>query len=214
MSAYVRAAGTCLIAAGVLIAGAVFHPDIFEISFADAALGSPYWTAWHAAWLSATILSLFGLAGLAARHGALLGALGVTGLLLAVPGLVLTACAAYYEAFLFPPLARADPALLDWDGPLLGSTMIRVIGGLALLWLAGLLLVGIAAWRTRVVPPGAAALLSAGAAGFGAFEGPFVPVLGVISVLVFAAGHIWLGYALRSTNAAAAFPVSRTATAE
>ena len=44
-------------------------------------------------------------------------------------------------------------------------------GGLALLWLVGLLLVGIAAWWSRVVPRGAAALLAVGAAAFGAFEG-------------------------------------------
>lgn len=47
----------------------------------------------------------------------------------------------------------------------------------------------------------AAGLLAVGAVGFGAFEGPFVPVLGVLFVVLLAAAHGWHGYALMSNRA-------------
>lgn len=200
----VRWSGLCLMAAGVLIAGAVAHPDVFDVGFAVAARESPLWAVWHALWLASVVLSLFGLAGLYVRHADRLTPLGVVGFALAVPGLVLVACVAYVEAFVMPIVARSDPALLDWDGPLLTSAAIRITGGLALVWLLGLLLVGVATWRANIVPRGAAAALTVGAPAFAVFEGLFVPLLGMLSVVVLAAGHVWLGYALWSEPTASA----------
>ena len=191
----VRASGACLILAGALISGAVTHPDILDTSFATAALDAS-WPVWHALWLVATVLMLAGLAGLSLRHEGRWGALGTVGLLLAIPGLVLTACAAFFEAFVMPEIARADPTLLEWDGPLLSSWGLRLAGGLALAWPVGLCFVGLAVWRARLLPRGAAALLTIGGPGFAALGGPFVPVLGDLSVLVLAAAHLWLGWAL------------------
>ena len=94
MTRFVRFAGWRLIAVGLLVTPTVFHPDIFDISIGEASL-MPYWTAGHAAGLVAMVLTMFGLAGLVARFGARLGALGLTGIIVAVPGIVLTACAAY-----------------------------------------------------------------------------------------------------------------------
>ena len=68
----------------------MFHPDIFDISIGEAPL-MPYWTAGHAAGLVAMVLTMFSMAGLAARYGARLGALGLTGLIVTAPGIVLTA---------------------------------------------------------------------------------------------------------------------------
>jgi len=128
--------GLCLVAAGALISGAVAHPDAFHTGFATAA-GQPGWAAWHTAWLVSAVLSLFGLAGLYAYHAGRLGVLGLAGLVLAVPGLVLVACAAYVEALLMPVLARIEPTLLDWHGPPLTIPAIRVVGVLALTWFLG-----------------------------------------------------------------------------
>jgi hypothetical protein len=191
----IRWSGLCLVAVGVLIAGLVIHPDIFETPFARAAL-EPTWMTLHLLGLAAAVLSLIGLAGLYAVQTGQLGRLGGAGILLAVPGLVLTACLAFFEAVIMPVLARADSRLLAWDGPLLGLAAFRVGAALALLWPFGLCLVGIATWRARLFPRGAAALLAIGAPAFAAFEGPFVPILGVASVLTLAAAHVWLGYAM------------------
>jgi hypothetical protein len=115
-----------------------------------------------------------------------------------VVGLVVAAALAALEAFAFPVLARESPALLDIDGPLLGSVWVRAMGGLALLWFVGLALLGAAIERAGVLPRGAGALLAVAAVAFAAFEGPFVPVLGQLSVVLFAAAHGWVGWALFS----------------
>jgi hypothetical protein len=194
---FVRWSGIGLMVSGLLILPVVVHPDIFETGFAEASR-DPLWAPGHAAGLLVVVLSLFGLAGLAARHGARLGRLGVVGTILTAVGLVATTALAALEAFAFPVLAREAPTLLDLDGPLLGSAAVRVVGGLALLWFVGLAVLGTAIERAGVLPRGAGALLAVAAVAFAAFEGPFVPVLGQLSVVVFAAAYGWVGWALCS----------------
>ncbi|MFD2090022.1 hypothetical protein [Blastococcus deserti] len=195
MDTFIRWSGRGLVMAGVLTLSVLWHPDIFETGFA-AASREPLWGPGHAAGLLVVVLTLLGLAGWAARLGRRMGRLGAVGVVLAVVGLVLTAGLAALEAFAFPVLAREAPELLELDGPLLGSATIRVLGGLALLWLIGLACVGLATERSGALPRGAGWLLALGAVSFAAFEGPFVPVLGPLSVVVFAAGQAWFGLAL------------------
>jgi hypothetical protein len=195
MTTFVRWAGGCWIAAGVLLLAELAHPDALGIGFAASSLET-WWPAVHVAWVLAAILTLFGLAGLVAQHGPALGGLGIAGAVLAVPGLVAAAGLFLTEAFFFPVLAREDPALLDLDGPLLSSLTIRLAGGLAGLWFLGLVLVGIAVARARVLPRGTGTLLVVGTVLFGALEGPFVPVAGDLAVVLFSAAHVWLGRAL------------------
>jgi hypothetical protein len=197
-----RWSGACFVAAGLLVLPVVAHPDVFETGFAAASL-EPYWTPLHAAGLLVPVLTILGLGGLAARHGAPLGAVGVLGMVLTVVGLVATTALSAVEAFVFPVLARVDPALLELDGPLLGSPAVRAVGGLALLWFVGLALVGVAAERSGALPRGAGALLAVSAVGFAAFEGPFVPVLGQLSVVLFAAAYVWVGWALATDRTGA-----------
>lgn len=195
MDTFVRWSGAGLILAGLLILPVVGHPDIFETGFAEPSRGA-FWAPGHAAGLLVAVLSLLALAGLAARYGERLGRPGAVGTVLAVVGLVVTASLAALEAFAFPVLADEAPVLLDIDGPLLGSVTVRAVGGVALLWFVGLALVGYAVEQAGVLPRGAGALLAVAAVAFAAFEGPFVPILGPLSVLLFAAAHGWVGWAM------------------
>jgi hypothetical protein len=200
---FVRWSGLGLVASGVLTLPVVWHPDIFDTGFAAAARGD-FWGPGHAAGLAVVVLTLLALAGWGAVHGRRAGRLGAVGAVLAVVGLVATAGLASVEAFVMPVLAREEPALLDLDGPLLGSAAVRAVGGLALLWLVGLACVGVATERAGVLPRGPGWLLAAGAVSIAAFEGPFVPVLGQLSVVAFAAGQAWFGVALASLSSATA----------
>jgi hypothetical protein len=195
MDRVVRWAGGCWIAVGVLLLAELAHPDALGIGFA-ASSGQALWPALHVAWVLAMILSRFGLAGLALLHGQAWGRLGTVGVVLAVPGVVVAAGLFLTEAFLFPVLAQEDPGLLDLDGVLLGSTALRVAGGLVGLWSLGLVLVGLAVERARVLPRGVGAALAVAVVLFVAFEGPFVPVVGKLAVLVFSAAQIWLGLSM------------------
>ena len=205
MDTFIRWSGLGLVASGLLTLPVVWHPDIFDTGFAEAAR-APFWGPGHAAGLLVVALTLLALAGWGARLGPRIGRLGAVGAVLAVVGLVVTAGLAAVEAFVFPVLAREDPALLEIDGPLLGSLAIRAVGGLALLWFVGLALVGVATERAGVLTRGAGWALAAGAVAFAAFEGPFVPVLGPLSVVAFAAAQAWFGVSLSSSRSPA--PVS------
>lgn len=190
-----RRSGGCLIAVGVLLLSTIPHPDVFETTFADAALATPSWVVTHAALVVAAILSIFGLAGVYLPRADRLGRLGSAGFALAVPGLVVAACAFYWEGFLLPVIARHAPEVFAWDGPVVGSWGVRT-GALAGLWFLGLVLLVVALVRSGVVPRVAGLTLVASAVAFAAFEGPFVPVLGVLSTLALAASHAWVGLAL------------------
>ena len=199
MNTFVRWAGGCWIAAGVLLLAELAHPDALDLGFA-ASSRQTLWPALHVAWVFAAILTLFGLAGLVARHGPALGRLGVAGAVLAVPGLVIAAGLFLTEALVFPELAREDPAVLDLDGPLLGSLPIQMAGGLAGLWFVGLVMVGVAVERARVLPRGTGVLLAVGTVLFGILEGPFLPIVGDAAVVLFSAAQVWLGRALIATS--------------
>ena len=195
MDTWVRWAGGCWIAAGVLLLAELAHPDALDIGFAESSRQT-LWPSLHVAWVLAAIATLFGLAGLVARLGPALGRLGAAGVLLAVPGVVVAAGLFLTEAFVFPVLAREAPALLELDGSLLGSLLIRLTGGLAGLWFIGLVLIGIAIERARLLPRGTGMLLAVATVLFAVLEGPFLPVAGEIAVVLFAAAHVWVGVTL------------------
>jgi hypothetical protein len=108
----------------------------------------------------------------------------------------MTACVAYAEAFLLPVIARDNPEVFDWDGPVTTSWAVRTTAGLALLWLVGLVLVGFALWRSGSMPAGAALTLAVGAVTFSVFGGLLIPVLAPLSTLALAVGYAWIGLAL------------------
>jgi hypothetical protein len=195
MDTLVRWAGGCWIAAGVLVLAELAHPDALGIGFAASSRQS-LWPAVHVAWTLAAIVTLFGLAGLVGSFGPALGRLGTAGAVLAVPGLVVAAGLFLTEAFVFPVLAREDPGLLDLGSPFLASWTLRLSAGVVGLWFVGLVLVGVAIERARLLPRGTGMLLAVATVLFAALEGPFVPVAGDIAVLLFAAAHVWLGVAL------------------
>ena len=179
MDTWVRWAGGCWIAAGVLMLAELAHPDALAIGFA-ASSRQTLWPALHVAWVLAAILTVFGLWGLFARHGAALGRLGVAGAVIAVPGLVVTAGLFLTEAFVFPVLAREDPALLDLDGDPQED-------------------------QTDEPQPRKSCdqpqrhgpeELAVATVLFAALEGPFLPIAGDLAVLAFSAAHVWLGRSL------------------
>lgn len=159
-----RWSGGCLIAAGSLLVTGVAHPDIFATRLADAAL-EPWWVPMHAAATVAVVLTLIGLTGLYATRAARLGRLGAVGFGCVVPGLVVTGAVAWAEAILLPVIARKDAAVFDWDGPVTTSWAVRITTGMALLWLVGLVLLGLALWRSGTAPAGPGLTLAGAAAG-------------------------------------------------
>lgn len=190
-----RWSGACWIGAGVLLLPGTMHPDIFATTLADAARES-LWVPIHVAALVAVVLTLVGLTGLYGPRAARLGGLGAVGFAGAVVGLVMTACVSYAEAFLLPVIAHDHPEVFDWAGPVTTSWAVRLSTGMALLWLVGLVMLGVALARSGVVPAGAGLTLAVAAVAFPVFGGLLIPVLASLSTLALAVGYGWVGWAL------------------
>ena len=198
-SKLIRWCGLAFAVSGPLFAAiAIVHPDVPKSTFARALLGDPYWVAEHVASVFAAVLMLFGLIGLYARQVERTAILGLSGFLMAFVGLVVAACLAFFEAFLMPVFAAESPEAFDWDGPFLSSPLVRTGLALVVLYPMGFSLFGIATMRAGVLPRAAALLLTIAVPLAMGLEGPFVPVLGMASMVVLAVAHVWLGYALWS----------------
>jgi len=177
---------------GLLVAAATpWHPSIFARPVDEVVRGFGAWTLLHLLLMVAVVLALFGGAGLVAAHNSRLGRLGQVGLVVTVVGVVPAASVAAMEAIVFPALASSDPTLLALSGPLLTSPILVALGILALGWPIGLALLGLAAARSRVFPRAPGVLLALSGPLFLALEGPFVPVLGLLSAVAFGVAQLW-----------------------
>ena len=203
----IRWAGLSAMVTGIIFAGIQpFHPpDV---------LSSVTTSAWVIITTLKTAMSLFGLlgiAGLYARQVEKTGWLGLAGYLLLTFFYALQMCFSFIEPLILPLLATESPKFVaGFLGILTGASsevsvgaIPAVYGLVAVLYLLGTLLFGIAIFRARI--------LSRWAAGLLAFSGP-------LSVIMTMIGHpinrmaavpmgfalAWLGYALWSERRAPA----------
>ena len=182
---------------GLLVATvAPWHPSIFDRPVDEVVQGFAVWTVLHATMVVAPVLALFGAVGLVAVHEGRLGRVGEVGLVVEVVGVVATSALAATEALVFPELAVHAPTLLAVDGPLLASPLFIALGVLALGWPLGLSMLGLAAARSDVFGRAPGLLLAVSGPMFLALAGPFVPVAGVSSAIVFGGAQMWWGLLL------------------
>lgn len=190
-------AGCALATAGVLLAvGAVLHPDILETDVAAAVRATPRWDWLHIGYLLALVLQGYALAGMVALHAGRLGRIGITGAVLAVPGLAAAAGGIVMEATTFPIAAAAAPNLLAWSGPILSGPSARVLAVAAVPYFLGFILVAIGVARAGVLPAAPGWLFAVSLVLYAALAGPFVQILGWLSGLLLAAAALWLGTAI------------------
>lgn len=184
--------GLCYVVVGI------FHPANVAASVTT--------TRWEAVHIIACAMSFFGLVGLAgiyARQAVKAGWLGLVGYVLLSLWLVLIMGFSFVEAFILPHLTTAAPTLADdWMRMFNGGTSQIDLGALPTLWtltaplyIGGGVLFGIATFRARILPRGAAVLLALGTA--------LAPVGGLLSLsaqpktaIPVGLALAWLGYAL------------------
>lgn len=209
----IRWSGLAAIVTGFIFAGIqpIHPPDV---------LASVTTSAWIIITSLKTLMSLFGLlaiAGLYARHVDKTGWLGLAGYLLLTFFYAVQMCFSFIEPLILPLLATESPKFVaGFLGILTGSpseislgAIPAVYGIVAVLYLLGTLLFGIAMFR--------ASILSRWAAGLLALSGPLSVVLTLIghpidriAAVPMGIALIWLGYALWSEErrAPTAKPVS------
>ena len=133
-----------------------------------------------------------GLIGLYVHQSSKAGVLGLVAFPVALVGTML-GFATFWSGYLYAPeLAQSAPSLLDN-----GSPRLMLLGFLIpfLLFYVGWLLFGLASVRARVFPRWAGALLMLGVPLIFLQGLVFLPLVGDV---VFAAGLVWMGYALWS----------------
>jgi hypothetical protein len=161
-----RWAGFCAVIGGLCyVFVGIFHPANVPASVITA-----QWAAVHVAACAMSFFGLLGLVGIYARQAVKSGWLGLTGFILLSLWMVVIMGFSFVEAFILPHVATASPALVDsWMKMFNGGTGTIDLVVLPTLWtltaplyILGGLLFGIATFRARILPRGAAVLLALG----------------------------------------------------
>ncbi|MCU1442400.1 MAG: hypothetical protein JWQ59_550 [Cryobacterium sp.] len=198
----VRLAAMSLGVSGAVTAALVpLHPSIFDRPVDEVVRDTEVWQPIHVAAVLVFALAFIGAAGLVAIHDGKLRRLGQVGLGLSFAGTVGGSALGFFEALAFPVLADRDPQSLELDGPMFASWLAIGAGLLTLGWALGLAVIGVAAARAAVFPRTAGILLAVGGPAYLALGGPFVPVAGVLSGILFGGVQVWWGW-LMWTSAA------------
>lgn len=200
-------AGLCYVFVGI------FHP-----ANVPASVTTTRWETVHVIACAMSFFGVLGLAGLYARQAVKAGLLGLVGFILLSLWMVVIMGFSFVEAFILPHLATATPALVDsWMKMFNGGTRQFDLGVLPTLWtlsapiyILGGLLFGIATFRARILPRGAAVLLALGTV--------LAPLGGALSLaaqpkvaIPTGLGLAWLGFALMTERQAPAARVNEQA---
>ena len=160
-----RLSGLALIAAFALaLTGGILHPVVGGDSHAASSLVQPLFPTAHLLIFLGEICLLFGLPGLYASIAPRAGLLGLFGFVLYFfANAALASFVSAYEAFIVPVLATdpATSALVAPGGAISSSApfaLLQEVGGLA--YMLGLVMLGIAVLRSRVMPRWTGALMA------------------------------------------------------
>ena len=201
-----RLAGLCALIGGLCyVLVGIFHPPNVL-----ASVTTTRWATVHVLACAMCFFGLLGLAGLYARQAVKAGWLGLVGFVLLSLWFVLIMGFSFVEAFILPHLATVTPAFVaGWMGMFNGDPSTIDLGALPTLWtlsgplyILGGLLFGIATFRARILPRGAAVLLALGTV-LAPWPSPLPlaaqPKIAIPAGLALA----WLGYALMTERPSA-----------
>lgn len=154
-----------------------------------------------------TVMSIFGLlgiTGLYARQVEEAGWLGLTGYLLLTTYFAVQMCISFIEPTILPLLTSVAPAFVESAIAMRSETAgsmnlgaLQTVYSLAsVLFLFGLVLFGIATFRARILPRGAAAMLAVSGPLAGILFGLLPPRLDQLTGIPTGMALIWLGFSL------------------
>jgi hypothetical protein len=175
---------------------ALVSPDITNPS----SFASPLWVPVNVMFGMGALLGLFGLIVIYNRVAA--DGLALLGFVLSFSGTaVFVGAALAFQAFVLPAIGASSAAktLLDPNGPLMSMssplTLIFLITGAG--FAVGFILLAVAIWRTKSLPPWGGVLGAVGAPLL-AFTPPLPSIALNVGGVLFGVGVAWLGYAIWS----------------
>jgi len=197
MMRLLRWCGIALVVAGVLmVVATLLHPS--RETAATIIATEPRLVAAHTVYAFAWFFVLLGLPGLYAAQRGGMGRLGSAGFLVAMLGTYLIAVTGYF-GFMAPILAKEAPAALD---TLQYAPIVVSSGLVAVAFIVGYALFGIAMIRTATLPRLSGVLVAVGGPmhllGFGLSQlvSTAVWVVAVLGAVSLGAGLAWPGYRL------------------
>src|SRR5918998_474692 len=154
---FTRLSALALMAAfAFALAGGILHPVIGGESHAALSLAQPLFPMAHLLVFFGEICLLMGLPGLYASIAPRSGLLGLSGFVLYFfANATLASSVTAYEAFIVPALAAdsATSTLVVPGGAIPTSAPIAILQGVGgLIYMLGLVLLGLAVFRSRVMP--------------------------------------------------------------
>lgn len=191
-----RGNGMVTIAAGILLITWWGLMGSMMLSGSDDPLremvGNSNWTMINLLGSLHVLLLTLAIVGLYVQVLKQAGRLGLIGFLLAFFGSILFAWIQIEEMLLWPLLASHAPVLVDMEGPMFADTaFIATYLLMGLFFIPGILIFGIALYRSGKLPRWGSLLFAIGGAMFG-IGGLYIPFR-TIGAVVFCAGLVWLG---------------------
>jgi len=157
------------------------------------------WTFVNILGVLGSILSIIGLIGLYLRLGDQITQLTTIGFIIAIVGAILMFITLVRDTILWPILARHDPSLLDFSGPIYTSkTFMPFFIFSVLLYAIGYLIFGLALANSSIFPSWAGYLMAWGAVSFalGPLFGPWQVYIRSVGITALSIGTAWLGVIL------------------
>jgi hypothetical protein len=196
----IRAAGLSAVVAGVLFAAIlpIRPPQVLaSVNTSSFVLITSLMTVM-------SIFGLFGITGLYARQVEKTGWLGLAGYLLLTTFFAVQMCFSFIEPTILPLLTSEAPAFVESAlalrsgaaGPMNLGALATVHSLTSVLYILGLLLFGIATFRARILPRGAAALLAVSGPLAGILFGLLPPLLDQLTGIPTGFALVWLGFSL------------------
>lgn len=195
----IRLAGLCVVLAGISYVGVgLLHPANLPSSVTTTS-----WVTAHLLACSTCVFGLLGMVGLYARQAIRSGWLGLVGFVMVSLWMLIVLGFSFVEAFVLPQAGTVTPAFIEgWMGMFNGTASTVNLGVLPALWtltaplyILGGLCFGVATFRARILPRGAALLLAVGTA-----AAPVAVLLPLAAqpklAIPVGLGLVWLGYAL------------------
>jgi hypothetical protein len=146
-----------------------------------------------------SLLGILGLVGLYFSLEDEISTVATAGFLIAMAGSILMFVALMRDTIMWPILAKHDPSLLDFTGPIYTSkTFVPFFIFSGLLYAAGYVIFGLALANSSLFPQWAGHLMAWGALLFavGAMFGSLQVYIRSVGLTALTIGTIWLGYLL------------------
>lgn len=201
----VRWSGLAALAGGVLvIASDVLNAALFSDKQSSEVMLTSAWFIVQILGLVALALITIALMGMYLHQVQQAGVLGLIAFVIAFSGMLMVFGLSWSEYFLGPMIAKAAPELLEAEpsATLAAGSILSMV-----LFALGWLLFGLASLRARVLPRGAAVLLTVGALISFVLTSLDLPLWSVVLGIAVA----WMGYVLWSGTGESALIAEATA---